>query len=813
MQPFGISVVVFSMLTHYLKTGLRYLLRNKIHTVINIGGLALGMSIAILIGLWVRDELTFNEYHSKHKTLSQVYKWTGQDYLPYPLALELKQNYHQSFKSIAITSPAYEHILSGGEEKVGVVGLYAEPAFPAMLTLEMIEGSDQGLKDAHSILLSQSTARLLFGDKSAVDKLVRLDNNLDVKVTGVYKDIPRNSSFNNLKFIAPWELNVIDVPSIVEQGWDNHFLFVYTELADGVTYEQVAPLIADAEMNVIRHLDYMKDESVGNPQVWLLPMDRWHLYSTYDPEIQGFGNGPIQFVYLVSAIGISVLLLACINFMNLATASSERRLKEVGVRKVIGSLRSQLIRQFYGESFIVVFCALIMSLIISALALPSFNELSDKSMTLPFDKFGFWIAAISLTTITALLAASYPAVYLSSFKPVSALKGKIINSHSSIFRRSLITIQFTVSIVLIITTIVVYKQVMFAKDREIGYKRDNLLIIRSWSQSAGRYMSPTVFESLRSEIIRSGVAREVSYAGGSVTEQWSQGGGFTWAGKDPSYEPTFGTMQIDYRFGNTVGWKIVAGRDFEEGVAADSSGLIINEAAAKALGMIDPVGETIHWKSKWHFMDKDLKIVGVVSNLMMKSPYDNVMPAIFYLQPAIGRIHIRLDDNTKAQDALSKIETAFKKIIPDQPFEYRFADDAYNAKFAYEERVGKLAGVFAALAIAISCLGLFGMAVFMTERRTKEIGIRKVVGASVFNLWKMMSSEFVIIIFISFLIAAPIAWFALENWMQNFVYRTDVSWQVFAVAGFGSLIVTLATVSFQLLKAANRSPVHSLKTD
>jgi putative ABC transport system permease protein len=804
MQPFGFSWVPFCMISHYLKTGFRYLLRNRLHTIINIGGLALGMATAVLIGLWVYDELTFNEYHSNHERLSKVYKWTGQEWLPYPLAVELKENYHQSFKSIAVTTPAYEHILSSDKEKAGVNGLFADPVFPGMLTLEMIEGSNDGLRDAHSILLSQSTAQLLFGDKSAVDQFIRMDNNLDVKVTGVYKDIPRSSSFNDLKFIAPWELYVIDNPWMqTGAGWDNHFIFVYTELADGVTYEQVAPLIADAEMKVIRNLDHMKEEAEGNPKVWLLPMDKWHLNR----------DGAMQFVSLVSAIGLFVLLLACINFMNLATASSEKRLREVGVRKAIGSLRSQLIGQFYGESFIVVFFALLISIVITAIALPSFNELSDKAIQLPFSNVTFWLSAIGLTTITAILAASYPAVYLSSFKPVLALKGKIVNGHSSLFRRMLITIQFTVSIILIISTIVVYKQITFARDREIGYKRDNLLMIRSWNLSRGRYMSSATFESLRNEIIRSGVAKEVSYAGGMVTEQWSQAGGFTWTGKDPDFQPTFGSMQIDHRFGKTVGWKIISGRDFEEGMAVDSSGLIINEAAAKAIGMIDPVGETIHWKSKWHFKDKDFKIIGIVGNLMMKSPYDKVMPAIFYLEPAISRIHVRLDDSIKIHDALSKIETAYRKIVPDLPFEYRFADDAYNAKFAYEERVGKLAGVFAVLAIAISCLGLFGMAVFMTERRTKEIGIRKVVGASVFRLWKMMSAEFVIIVAISFLLAVPLAWYALSSWIENFVYHTEISWEVFAVAGFGSLIVTLTTVSFQLLKAASRSPVHSLKTE
>jgi putative ABC transport system permease protein len=802
------------MITNYLKTGFRHLLRNKVSTTINVGGLALGMAIAILIGLWVHDEFTFNHYHARHERLAKVYKATAQEYLPYPLAVELRENYHRSFKALAITSPAFEHILSAGTEQHGAVGQFAEPAFPEMLTLEMTEGSKDGLRDAHSIMLSQSTARLLFGNGSALDQLVRIDNNLDAKVTGVYKDLPHNSSFNEVKFIAPWELNVIDNPFIPQQGWDNHFLFVYAELTDEVTFEEVAPLIADAETKVIRHLDYMKDESVGNRTVWLMPMDRWHLHSTYDPNAVAFSNGPTQFVYLVTAIGIFVLLLACINFMNLTTARSEKRVREVGIRKAIGSLRSQLVGQFYAESFILVLVAFAIAIILAYTFLPSFNSLAGKQLALPFSSLLFWATGLLLTIVTGVLAASYPAIYLSSFRPAVVLKGRVTTGKlASLFRRVLVTVQFTVSISLIIATIVVYKQIMFTKDREVGYSRDGLLMIRGWNGSAGKTMSIAKFNELRNEILRTGVAKEVSAAGGMVTSAWSQGGGFEWRNKDPEFVPTFGTLSVGPQFGRTVGWKIVNGRDFDESVVSDTSALVINEAAAKEIGLIDPVGEVIHWKSKWHFMDKDFRIIGVVSNLVMKSPYDNVMPAVFYLRDFVSYIHVRLDHDVNTHDALARIETVYRKLLPDKPYEYRFADDEYNAKFAYEERVGKLASVFAILAIVISCLGLFGMAIFMTERRTKEIGIRKVVGASVFSLWKLMSTEFVVIITISFLISVPLSWFGLEQWMQNFVYRAEVGWDVFALAGFASIAITLITVSFQLLKAANRSPVHSLKTE
>lgn len=802
------------MITSYLKTGFRHLRRNRVSTAINIGGLAIGMSIAMLIGLWVHDELTFDHYHQKHERISQVYKGTAQKWLPYPMAIELQRNYHQSFRSLAITVPTAEHILAAGEEKVGTTGTFAEPAFPGMLSLEIVEGSIDGLRDAHSVLLSQSTARLLFGDKSAIDQLVSIDNNLDAKVTGVYKDIPHSSSFNDLKFLAPWELHVINNPFILQAGWDNHFLFLFAELADGVTYEDVAPLIAESELKVIRSLDYMKEDANGNSRVWLLPMDRWHLHSSYDPQTASFSNGPTQFVYLVTAIGVFVLLLACINFMNLSTARSEKRVREVGIRKAIGSIRSQLIGQFYSESFILVFIAFAIAIILAQVSLPSFNMIAGKQIELPFESVIFWGAGILLTIVTGILAATYPAIYLSSFRPAVVLKGRITTGKlASFFRRAMVTVQFTVSISLIIATIVVYKQIMFTRDREVGYKRDNLLIVRAWTGGAGRNIGGEKFNALRAEILKSGVATGVASAGGRVTSAWSQGGGFSWVGKDPEFNPTIGTLGIGAQFGKVVEWKIIAGRDFDETIANDTSALIINEAAAKEIGLADPVGEVIHWKSKWHFVDKDFRVIGVVSNLMMKSPYDNVMPAVFYLRDFVSQVHIRINPNVGTSDALPKIESAFRKIIPDQPFEYRFADDEYNAKFAYEERVAKLASVFTVLAIIISCLGLFGMAIFMTERRTKEIGIRKVVGASVFGLWKLMSTEFVALVGLSFFLAAPIAWYGLSQWMESFVYRTDISWQAFASAGLGAMAVTLITVSFQLLKAANRSPIHSLKTE
>jgi ABC-type antimicrobial peptide transport system permease subunit len=770
--------------------------------LINTGGLALGISIAILIGLWVNDELTFNNYHQNHGRIAQVYKWSGQKWLPYPLSVELKEKYHQSFNHIVTANVANDYILSSKDNRFSVHGQFVEAGLPEMLTLEMTEGNWSALRDPHSVLLSESIAVSLFGKEKALDKLVRISNQMDVKVTGVYRDLPHNSEFGEIKFFAPWDLLVLENPGITKAGWDDHFVFVYAELAPNVTFDQVAPLIADAEMNVIRNLDYMKEEAAENTQIWLHPMDKWHLHSAFG------SNGPIQFVYMISSIGIFVLLLACINFMNLATARSEKRMREVGIRKAIGSLRSQLVGQFFSESFIVVSIAFAAAVIIAALFLPAFNQLAGKEISMPWTNYLFWLSALALMLITGVLAGSYPALYLSSFRPAIVLKGQNRVGRMAFFlRRVLVTVQFTVSISLIIATIVVYKQIAFAKDREVGYSRGGLIMVTSRAYN-GKY------DIIRNELMRTGVVNHVASAGDKVTSAWSQGGGFEWEGKIAGTNPTIGTLGINHEFGKTVGWKIVQGRDFEESIASDSSAFVINEAAAKIMGMTTAAGEVIHWKSKFHDnVDKDFVIIGVVSDLMMKSPFDPVMPAVFFLQKDFGAIHIRLADVTNASGAVSEIEKAFRKVAPEIPFEYSFADTEYDLKFAYEERVGKLGAVFAALAIIICCLGLFGMASFMTERRTKEIGIRKVVGASVFGLWKLMSSGFVVLVVVSWAIAVPIAWYALSLWIENFVYRTAITWEIFAAAGAGSLAITLLTVSYRLLEAANRSPVNSLKTE
>ncbi|HZJ59512.1 MAG TPA: FtsX-like permease family protein, partial [Chitinophagaceae bacterium] len=567
--------------------------------------------------------------------------------------------------------------------------------------------------------------------------------------------------------------------------------------------------IKNAELKNLKKLENEQEAIARNPQVFLLPMSDWHLHSI--DRKAAIDDKPVRMVWMVSIIGMFVLLLACINFMNLSTARSEKRAKEVGIRKTIGSMRKQLVFQFFSESFLVVIFSFIISCVLATLLLPWFNNLSDKEMTLPLNNFYFWLITGAFIFITGLLAGSYPALYLSSFKPIKVLKGTFHTGLlASLPRKILVVMQFTVSVALIICTVVVYRQLQFARNRPVGYDREGLIMVDMRSDDFyGKY------DLLRSELFNTGVVSNMSESMGMLTELVSGNDGFDWKGRNPNKNESFGTLAVTHEHGETIGWKFIAGRDFSRKFISDSSGVVINEAAEKYLELKNPVGEVITWK--W----KDNKpvpytILGVIKNMVMESPYEAVEPTMFFIKPLNGGvscINIRVKPGVTMNTALPRIEAVFKKNIPSVPFEYKFADKEYAQKFATEERTGKLAGFFAVLAIFISCLGLFGMASFMTEQRTKEIGVRKVLGASVFNLWSLLSRQFVLLVVFSFFIAAPIAFYFMNNWLQNYQYRTELSWWIFAAAGSASLLITLLTVSFQSIKAAVANPVKSLRTE
>jgi putative ABC transport system permease protein len=499
-----------------------------------------------------------------------------------------------------------------------------------------------------------------------------------------------------------------------------------------------------------------------------------------------------------------VLLLACINFMNLSTARSEKRAKEVGIRKAVGSVRMQLIYQFFFESLLVVFFSLMVSLLLVQIALPTFNEVADKQVTIPWTNPVFGSFCLAFVFLTGLIAGSYPAFYLSSFQPIKILKGTFkVGKWASMPRKVLVTIQFTVSITLIIGTIIVFRQIQFAKDRPIGYDNNGLLAVPMVTSEIHKH-----FDVVKNELLKSGTITDMAESGTLPTETWSSSSTFDWKGKDPNLSIDFSVVDISHDYGKTIGWSFREGRDFSRDFIADSTSLILNEAAVKFMGLTSPVGETIKWYGAPY------KIIGVVKNMVIQSPYQEIKPCVFTLANYAGVFTIlKINPSISAAEALSKIETVFKKFNPSQPFEYRFVDEDYNQKFANEERIGKLAGFFAVLAIFISCLGIFGLASFVAEQRTKEIGVRKVLGASVVGLWQLLSLDFVILVIISCLIAAPLGYYFLQEWLQKYTFHTDISWWIFVVSSLGALVITLATVSFQAIKAALMNPVKSLRSE
>ena len=798
----------------YLKVAFRNLLRNKVHSFINFTGLSVGIAVAMLIGLWVWDELSFNKYHRHYPRIAQVYRHATYDgekasnkFLPYPLTIALKTKYADHFKHIITARQPEQFDLSAGENKISKTGQFIDDGAPEMLTLKMLKGSRAGLKQLHGIMLSASTAKALFGDADPMGQAVKINNRIDVKVTGVYEDLPLNTAFHNVQFFAPFELDIAVNPWVKEQSWDNQFLYLYTEIKPGSSFELVSSAIKDAEMDIVKNLDNYKRQAERKPVVFLHPMSMWHLYPDFKEWLPE--RGPVRFVWLVGTIGAFVLLLACINFMNLSTARSEKRAKEVGIRKTMGSLRTRLIGQFFSESFLVVVFSFGISLLLVDISLPWFNNLAAKEMSIQWTNGWFWIFAFCFVLITGFMAGSYPALYLSSFKPVKVLKGTFRAGRlAALPRKALVVTQFTISVTLVICTMIVYNQIIFAKNRPVGYSREGLIMVQ---KKSGDFYGKT--DILRQELKNTGVVEEIAESGGQVTNVWQWNGGFDWKGRDPGFDPNFGTLGVTAEYGKTVGWQFIQGRDFSRHMQSDSSAVVLNESAAKLMGLENPVGETVRWQTRWHDKPNYYTIVGIIKDMVMESPFEPIVPTVFRMQKELNWINIRIKPQVHAGEALPKIAAVFNKLIPSAPFDYQFAEDEYALKFAAEERIGNLAWFFAALAILISCLGLFGLASFVAEQRTREIGVRKVLGASVPVLWRLLTKDFVFLVVISLFIAIPIAYYSMSQWLQNYQYRAELSWWIFASAGAGALLITLLTVSFQAIKAALANPVKSLRTE
>jgi putative ABC transport system permease protein len=753
-----------AMYKSYFKIAWRNQVRDKGYSFINIGGLALGIAVAMLIGLWVYDELSYDKHHTNYHTFAAVLQnntvdgrietWSSQSF---QLGPELRNSYGSYFKHVVMSSFPINSILSDREKTLTAEGCFMEAEAPELLALKMLYGTRTGLQDPTSILLSSSVASRFFGDVDPVGKVLKIDNGIDLKVTGVYEDLPDNSSFKSeLFFIAP--LDVLVKRGGRNLGWVNNWLQVFVQVAEHVDMHKASDAIKTAKL---KNID--KSEAGFKPELFLFPLSKWHLYSDFKNGVNT--GGRIEFVWLFGAIGTFVLLLACINFMNLSTARSQKRAKEVGVRKVIGSARGQLVSQFFIESLLVVSLAFTFSILLVQLFLPWFNEMAGKNIRILWINPPLWLLLIAFVFLIAAISGSYPAFYLSAFTPAKVLKGAFKPGYyASLPRKALVVVQFTVSVTLIIGTIIVYQQIQFAKNRPIGYELNGLITLPIKTQEVRKN-----YDALRNDLLASGIISEVSTSETTVTNLWWSDAGYQWKGKDPNLQDNIYRGAISYDFGRTVGWTIKEGRDFSKNFPSDSSAIILNEAAVKYMGLENPIGETIGT-----YYGRNYTVIGVVEDMVTQSLYEPNKQTIFILDRfnRANFINIKINPQVSAGEALEVLGHVFVKHNPETPFEYTFADDEFARKFSFEERVGRLVGIFAILAIFISCLGLFGLASFVAEQRTKEIGVRKVMGASVFNLWKMLSMDFVGLVVVAVFIAAPIAYYFMSTWLLKYDYRT-----------------------------------------
>ncbi len=793
------------MFKSYLKIARRNLLKNKVYSFINVGGLAVGMGVAILITLWVYDELEYDKYHANYHRIAQVMQHQTyneeigtQEANPAQMAEEIRNVFGSDFTYVLQASWNNGHTVTYGDKILFQDGSFFEPEVAEMLSLKMIHGTREGLKDMNTIMLSESVAKTYFDNEDPIGKLLRVDNRADLKVTGVYEDLPYNSSFRDLKIIMPWSLYLSQNKWIseMEEPWGSNYTRTFAMISEKADMEQLSLKIKDVKLNKVS-----VEERRYKPIVFLHPMSKWHLYSDFKQGVNV--GGRISNVRLFATIGAFVLILACINFMNLSTARSEKRAKEVGIRKAIGSIRKQLITQFFSESILIATLAFVLSLLLVFLILPAFNSVADKRIGLPWTNATFWLLATGFTLSTGLVAGCYPALFLSSFQPIKTLKGTFrLGPYASIPRKVLVVLQFTISTTLIIGTIAVYKQIEYAQARAIGYTKDGLISVGVSSEVHKH------FDAMRTELIDGGAIVEIAESGSPVTSVWNTNGGFNWEGKDPNQAVDFPNNPVSHDYGKTIGWTIKEGRDFSRDFASDSSAFILNESAVKFIGLKDPIGRVIHWNNKPY------TVIAVVKDILVQSPYEPVRPAMWHLADDSENVFlIKLNPKSNVKDALSKIEAVFRRLNPATPFSASFVDEEYARKFGDEKRLGKLSSFFAALAVFISCLGLFALASFVAEQRTKEIGIRKVMGASVSNLWRMLSQDFVMLVLISCALAVPIAYYLMTDWLSDYEYRATLSWWIFIVSVAGAVVITLLTVSYQAIRASLMNPVNSLRNE
>lgn len=784
------------MLKNYLKIAWRNLLKNKTFSLINILGLALGMACSLLIMLWVQDEIKMDRFHKNDARIftvleNQFYSGVINTFGATPGILA--DIIVKDIPEIEMASQwlwEQSPVLAAGNTFDNEKGRYVQGDFLRIFSFDLSQGDPKtALKRPDGIVISQKLADKYFKGQDPMGKTMRIDNKDDVIVTGVLKEIPAYSSVK-FDFLMSYDRWIKD--NKWAQEWGNN----------GPRCVVLLDKNADVDKVNAKIKGYLKTKNKdSNIDLFLVNYGQSYLYSKWDSGKQN--GGRIEYVRLFTIVAVFILIIACINFMNLATARSVKRAKEVGLRKVVGAHKSSLVGQFMGESILITLLALVFALILVGVLLPSFNTLTEKQLSLNFFNPTLLLLLLVLTTITGVFAGSYPALFMSSLNPVVVLKGALkFKPSAAYFRQGLVVFQFGLSILLILSMIVVYRQIEFIQNKNLGFDKSNLLYISDVEKGMAKN-----FASFKQVLENEPGIRALTVSQAGPMDYGSSTMGVTWPGKDTTQRMLFNVNPVGFDFVKTMGIKLLDGRDFNPAFGTDTSNYLVNEAAAKKIGYKDPVGkELTMWRKKG-------KIIGLMKDFHIGSLHVAIEPLIINLQPRQenwGAVLI-LTEPGKTKLAVANIEKVYKQYNPGFPFKYHFADEEFGNLYKAETVVSKLSNYFAFLAIFISCLGLFGLAAFTAEQRTKEIGVRKVLGASVTNLVGMLSMDFVKLVGIAALIAFPIAGYFLQNWLEKYAYRIDMEWWYFLVAGIAALLIALFTVSFQAIKAALMNPVKSLR--
>jgi len=789
------------MIKNYFKTAWRNLWRNKVFSLINILGLVLGLVCSLLIMFWVNSEYKVDAFHKNNPQLYRVFERRySEGQVGGGAATQglMPDEMKRVFPEVQYaTGYAWNSLstFSANNKIIKENGNHAGQDFLKMFTYSILEGDPiTALQSPVGIVISRKMAEDFFGSpKEAIGKTILYENKKNLEITAVFDNVPESSS-EKFDYLINWQTFLENNEWV--KDWTNNGPQTYLMLRKGTD-------VKTFEKKIARFLDtYNKEQT---PDYYIrLGIQRYsdiYLHSNFkNGEVSG---GRIQYVHLFSIVAIFILLIACINFMNLTTARSVKRAKEIGVRKVVGAVRFTLIRQFISESLLVVSIAFAISVAVGMLVLPLFNKLTGKEIPIPVTDSTFWLSITGLLFVTGLVSGSYPALHLSSFKPIRILRGSLkFSNHSLWFRKGLVVFQFMLSVVFIIGAIVVRRQVHYIQSINLGYNKENLLYVPLEGDLASKY------ELFKDKALKMQGIKNVSRITDVPTKINNGTSGIQWEGKDPNSKTEFTHTAVGYDFVTTMRAQVAQGRDFSKDFGSDSVDYLINETGVKTIGYKDPIGMPL---SLW---GKKGTIIGVVKDFHFNSLHEPINPLVLRLGENIewGTALVRTEPG-KTLQTLASLEKICKELNPRFPFTYKFSDEEYQNLYESEQVINRLANYFAFLAIFISCLGLLGLVIFTSEQRTKEFGIRKVLGASPVTLFRLLSKEFLVLVLIAMVIASPLAWIVMNNWLQDYVYRVHISWWVFAVAGVAALVIALTTVSFQAIKAAVANPVKSLRTE